>query len=66
MRYFAITAIISLATGCRVTQCHNHPKTAKSALETGLSTSIYPNAPYDKHDYPIEKIDLSIKFKREW
>jgi hypothetical protein len=61
-----LLALISLSAGCQSNCCHKRPNTAKSSLETGLGTAIYPNAPYDKHEYPIEKIDVSIKFKREW
>jgi len=66
MRILPFLALISLSAGCQSTCCHNRPKNAKTSLETGLSTAIYPNAPYDKHEYHIEKIDVSIKLKREW
>lgn len=47
-----------LVAGCR-TQ-------GRWGAESSIATSIYPNAPYTKHEYLCEKIDLSMKLKREW
>jgi hypothetical protein len=66
MARFSLIAAFLLSTGCRTYQSFNPPKNAKYGLETGLQTSIYPNAPTDRNDYLIEKIDVSIKLKREW
>lgn len=58
-------AIVLLLAGCRTYQTFDAPK-AKWGLESGLATSVYPNAPCDKHEYLVEKIDLSIKIRRDW
>ena len=55
-----------LVTGCRTYQCGNAKPTDKWIAEGSLGTAVYPNAPYDSHDYLIEKIDIGIKLKREW
>lgn len=66
MRLFCVlTAFVSLV-GCQSTCCKHTAHKPKWALESGLATSVYPNAPYDKHDYLIEKIDVSIKLRKEW
>jgi len=64
-RILLITAF-ALCGGCRTYQSFNAPKNAKWGLESGVATSLYPNAPCDKHEYLVEKIDLSIKLRRDW
>ena len=63
-RISLLTAFV-LCIGCRTYETFNAPKTQKWGLESGIATSVYPNAPCDQHEYLVEKIDLSIKLKRE-
>lgn len=65
MKY--LTLAVVLLTGCRTYQCcHTKPNPVKWSAESGLSTSVYPNAPYDGREYIVEKLDVSIKLRREW
>lgn len=64
MKY--LTLAIALVSGCRTYQCCHKPNPVKWSAESGLGTSVYPNAPYDGHEYMVEKIDLNIKLRREW
>jgi hypothetical protein len=64
-RISLLTALV-LCGGCRTYQSFCAPKNAKWGLESGVATSVYPNAPYDGHEYLVEKIDVSIKLRREW
>ncbi len=66
MLRIAFLAGLILTLGCRTYETCCAPKTQKWGLETGLATSVYPNAPYGKADYVVEKIDVSIKLKKEW
>jgi len=50
----------------RYSFCTQTAPKAKWCAETGLGTSLYPNAPYDGHPYIVEKVDINIKLKREW
>ena len=53
--------------GCRHCQT-SCPKAnpVKWSSEGCIGTSVYPNAPYRQHEYLCEKVDLSIKLRREW
>lgn len=64
MRYLVVA--ITMLTGCRTYQCCHKPNPVKWSAESGLSTSVYPNAPYDGREYIVEKLDVSIKIRREW
>lgn len=67
MRYLLL-ASLSMVYGCcchRFSTCPK-PNPVKWAAESGLSTSLYPNAPCDAHPYWVDKVDLSFKLRREW
>ena len=65
MKY--LTLAIALLSGCRTYQCsHTKPNPVKWSAESGLGTSVYPNAPYGGREYIIEKLDVNIKLRREW
>jgi hypothetical protein len=66
MARISLMAALVLCSGCRTYQSFSEPKNAKWGLESGVATSVYPNAPCDKHEYLVEKIDVSIKLRREW
>lgn len=56
-----------LLTGCchRFTSCPpSNP--VKWCAESGLTTSVFPNAPCKGHEYAIDKVDISLKLRREW
>ena len=65
MRWIVMTAL--LLTGCchRFTTCPPcNP--VKWSAESGLSTSVFPNAPCKGHEYAIDRVDISLKLRREW
>lgn len=53
-----------LMAGC----CHHRcmKKVVKHTFETGVQTSLYPNAPHDNHSYHCERVDINAKLKWEW
>ena len=63
-----ILLAIRLMTGCRHYDscCHKPANPVKWSTEGSLGTSLYPNAPCDKHEYFVEKVDVGIKIRREW
>jgi hypothetical protein len=69
MRFLPLILASLALSGCQCSRYSSSPQTAPKAkwcAETGLGTSLYPNAPYDGHEYMVEKIDINIKLKREW
>jgi len=65
MRY-TLMMIAMLTCGCRSTCCAVKKKQVKHSFETGVATSLYPNAPDKTHPHQCEKVDLTAKMKWEW
>lgn len=63
-----LTAAIFLLAGCRHYDscCHQPKNPVKWSTEGTVGTSLYPNAPCDNHPYWVEKVDVSVKLRREW
>jgi hypothetical protein len=61
-----MVGLMVLVTGCCHTRCCRKKVVVKHTFETGVVTSVYPNAPHDNHTYHCEKVDLSAKLKWEW
>jgi len=62
----AVSYSVGFIVGCYTPMGHACKPQPKWSAETGIGTSVYPNAPYDGHPYIVEKVDLSLKFRKEW
>jgi hypothetical protein len=60
-----IALVMVLLAGCCHTRCCKK-KVVKHTIETGVCTSVYPDAPSRLHPNPCDKVDLSAKMKWEW
>jgi len=65
MRMVVVGLLAVAMTGCCHTRCCRK-KVVKHSFETGVVTSVYPNAPDKYHQYQCDKVDLSAKMKWEW
>jgi hypothetical protein len=66
MKMLALSMLLIAGSGCCHTRCCKKKVVVKHSFETGVATSVYPNAPHDNHPYHCEKVDLNAKLKWEW